>query len=246
MKKLNYPLLLIVLSSALGLIVLAYLGFWSYLAKVISDNCYRIEFMQLAITIIIAVPSVVLFYLSYIKKNNDFLTLKLDVKEGKNCKIIESTITNPVNTFKHVEFACLVVSKHPDKSDEKKAEQSSKKEPCNDKQASPNDSTILESDRDYHFFTRLTNLTNQRNSINSTDEIIRLKDNGTVVSRCKDFAFIPLPFFYEENIRYGNEIVGYSYPFNSNLLDAGVYDVRLFVFRSDKGYHRTTHTIMEI
>ena len=59
----------------------------------------------------VAVTSIVLFYLSQSKKNNDFLTLNLAVISGEKYKHITTTITNPVNSYKYIKFACLVVSK---------------------------------------------------------------------------------------------------------------------------------------
>ena len=68
----------------------------------------------------------------------------------------------------------------------------------------------------------------------------------------KGFAYIPLPFYYNENIVVGNEILQFSYSIthdeleliNSELNLTHHYEVRFFIFRTDGGYHRSTATAL--
>lgn len=54
-------------------------------------------------------------------------------------------------------------------------------------------------------------------------------------------AFIPLTFFYSENIRVGDETLTYRVPIDVRQLNAGVpYSVRFFVFPKGR-LHRSTH-----
>lgn len=53
-------------------------------------------------------------------------------------------------------------------------------------------------------------------------------------------SYIPLPFFYEENLAISDETITYRTPINTTNVQTGIaYSVRLFV-RPKVGYHRTT------
>lgn len=54
-------------------------------------------------------------------------------------------------------------------------------------------------------------------------------------------AFIPLVFFYRENVRVGDETLTYRVPVDVRQLRAGLpYSVRFFVFSKGR-LHRSTH-----
>jgi hypothetical protein len=54
-------------------------------------------------------------------------------------------------------------------------------------------------------------------------------------------AFIPLYFYYDENVRIGNENPSFTYTFDNNKeqLIKGIYTSRFFIFPKN-GYHRST------
>lgn len=58
-------------------------------------------------------------------------------------------------------------------------------------------------------------------------------------------AIIPLPFYYSENIRIGDEKLNFSVQVEQTKLAAGTYYVRFFVFH-EKRYHRSTQDILII
>ena len=60
-------------------------------------------------------------------------------------------------------------------------------------------------------------------------------------------ALVPLPFFYNENVRVADERISYTAVINTTDMNqgSGVYSVRLFV--SDTGrLHRTTHDAFKV
>lgn len=75
-----------------------------------------------------------------------------------------------------------------------------------------------------------------------TNSLYNLKNKKSMVSN--DFAFIPLPYYFEENVQVGNEKLIYEIPLvaigaNGNI---NFFDVRFFVFRNTKDlnqYHRS-------
>lgn len=83
-------------------------------------------------------------------------------------------------------------------------------------------------------------------SFKNTNSLSNLKDHNTLIK--EDFAFIQLPYYYNENIKVDNEDLSYSlgtilkkYP-NSRQ---EVYEVRFFVYRNPKDrnpYHRIVQT----
>jgi hypothetical protein len=59
-----------------------------------------------------------------------------------------------------------------------------------------------------------------------------------------NFMFIPLKYYYEENIRFGNEKPTYTHIIDNSIkyLKDGIYDVRFFVFSKTKNeLHRCVH-----
>ncbi len=79
--------------------------------------------------------------------------------------------------------------------------------------------------------------------INDPNSIYKLNGNPLKISR--DFAFIPLKYYYEENVRVGNEKLIYEVPIKSNNNtedNLNFFDVRFFVFRGQEeinSYHRS-------
>jgi len=231
MSKSQFRILSLCVLALLLLMLLKYLGFFSYIESVFIENSLRIEFLGVIGSFIVAISSIALFYVNIRKRNNDFVTLKLEVSDKITCKVITSTIENPVNSYKYIKFACLVISPVVILEDGKKAKDEK------------NNAIKGESNNDYYFLQKLNEFTNSE--ISCTNDIVKLKEHKAFISDENTFAFVPLTFFYTENIRFGNETVSYSYPLMNNSLEEGVYDVRLFVFRH-KGLHRTTHQIIEI
>lgn len=78
-----------------------------------------------------------------------------------------------------------------------------------------------------------------------TNEFELLKDQIETPIYTHNAAIIPLPFYYSENVRIGNENPGYSYMFDNNItndgviLEEGKYSVRFFIFCKGK-LHRST------
>lgn len=89
------------------------------------------------------------------------------------------------------------------------------------------------------------------NAIFSTQKVGTVVDCSNDFNKLKVFAdsifinqtieFIPLHFYYLENVQIGNESPCYTYTFNNGLknLEAGIYTVRFFIFCEGR-YHRST------
>jgi len=61
----------------------------------------------------------------------------------------------------------------------------------------------------------------------------------------QEIAFIPLEFYYSENIGIGDEKLTYRCSINNNNLKSGNYSVRFFIY-GNKKYHRSTQDLIII
>lgn len=74
----------------------------------------------------------------------------------------------------------------------------------------------------------------------STNDIAAHKEADTV-SGSQGRAFIPLPFFYSENVQISDEKVAYRAPINTHDIPVGEpYAVRFFIYTPER-LHRSTH-----
>lgn len=80
--------------------------------------------------------------------------------------------------------------------------------------------------------------------ITSTNELIYLTYNDKF-SISKEILFIPMNFYFLENIGVGNEKLNYTSFINSNELKKGNYSVRFFVF-DKRRLHRSTQDLLVI
>jgi hypothetical protein len=83
--------------------------------------------------------------------------------------------------------------------------------------------------------------------LNCTNDLLKLKDilanTGPIIAKYHG-ALIPLPFFYSEQLRIGDETLSYSTPIDTKFLKKGVpYSVRLFVFPLRR-LHRSTQALL--
>jgi hypothetical protein len=81
-----------------------------------------------------------------------------------------------------------------------------------------------------------------KSNFECTNTIAELLHKETVVTR--NFAFIPLPYYYSENVKVGNEKLIFEVPIatdeKNNMMN--FFDVRFFVFRKSgelNPYHRS-------
>lgn len=76
---------------------------------------------------------------------------------------------------------------------------------------------------------------------NYTNDFIKLKGNCESIIENENAIYIPLSFYYSENIKIGDESPTYSYVIdcNNTVLLNNIYTVRFYVFPKN-GYHRST------
>ncbi len=192
------------------------------------------------------IGSLVTYYKIQHKEQNDFLKLNIEIQHP-DCSptdiMIKTKITNNVNTFKHVKFACLVISRFYTKQQNENQHESIKQVSiCKNKIAT------LDNEFKCDFLESITKVTGCTQKLQYTNDIVRLKNFSALYNQDLEIAFIPLPFYYTENVRFGNEEVSYTFPFDPKeiKLNPGKYSVRFFVFRADCGYHRTVQDVMII
>mgnify|MGYP001021252546 CR=1 FL=1 len=85
-----------------------------------------------------------------------------------------------------------------------------------------------------------------RPSIKCTNDLIHWKKSDISYSTDNQKQFIPIPFYYKENIGIGNEHLQYEIPLPIDKLSKGNYSVRFFVFSKEAHLHRSTHCILTI
>ncbi len=61
----------------------------------------------------------------------------------------------------------------------------------------------------------------------------------------EQFAFIPLDFYYSENIRIGDEKLTYCCSVDRTQLQVGSYSVRFYIYGGNR-YHRSTQDLLTI
>jgi hypothetical protein len=61
----------------------------------------------------------------------------------------------------------------------------------------------------------------------------------------KSIAFIPLDFYYSENINIGDEKLTYRCSIDDTQLTKGNYSVRFYIY-GEKRYHRSTQDLLKI
>lgn len=107
---------------------------------------------------------------------------------------------------------------------------------------------ITKKDDDTHFMRQANQ--NLETNFKCTNDLI---GTSPFIKRlAQGFAYIPLPFFYSENLKVGNEILQFSYSLSINELaiikpnqnTTEHYEVRFFIFRDDGGYHRSTESAL--
>ena len=76
-----------------------------------------------------------------------------------------------------------------------------------------------------------------------TDEIVDIKYKP--LRYHDNRAFIPLDFFYSENIAIGDEYISYRKPIETTNLKPGIYSVRFFIVTKRRA-HRSTHSSFKI
>ena len=100
-----------------------------------------------------------------------------------------------------------------------------------------------EEDDFFGSWQRFFNTRNEPIMINSTDDFINTKNIDNIMAS-ETHAYIPLPFYYSENICIGNETVCFraSLRTNSLTVETRPYSIRMLVYSEDEHRHRTTHT----
>ena len=205
-----------------------------------DDKHKNLELIGMAGGFILFISSLWTYYNFKRKEQNDFLILNIDVQYSDRSSsdiLIKTKVTNNVNTFKKVKFACLVMSKFYDTSLNHE-----------NKQGGDNKIASLDNEFETDFLKKITSLTGCTTKVQYTNDIVTLRDFPALFDPTRDIAFLPLPFYYKENIRFGNEEVSYTFLLDLNeiKLSAGKYSVRFFVFRKDKGFHRCVHDVFTV
>ena len=70
-------------------------------------------------------------------------------------------------------------------------------------------------------------------SFTSSEHLKSLDKFDSYKSKDKEFHFIQLPYYTNENIQISNEDLTFEYSFPMNDLQSGIYDVRFFIYPTD-------------
>jgi len=94
---------------------------------------------------------------------------------------------------------------------------------------------------------RICEILNQ-SEIKKTNDLIKLENCNQTISE-KD-AFIPLGYYYDENVNVGNEELAYTFILTKEirrlLNKEGYYEVRFFVFSSEGHLHRSVQNAFSL
>lgn len=89
-------------------------------------------------------------------------------------------------------------------------------------------------------FIKKINTLYNRKDIYLTNDLIKLFDSEKKISN--DIGLIPLPYYYKENYRVGNEELSCTFILTKedrNKMENGFYEVRFFVFSNEEHLHRS-------
>ena len=81
--------------------------------------------------------------------------------------------------------------------------------------------------------------------IDRTNKFENFQSTQPIYFNNNTIAFIPLPYYYSENIAIGDEVLTYSCSIENTRLMVGNYSVRFFICGENR-YHRSTQTLLII
>lgn len=102
---------------------------------------------------------------------------------------------------------------------------------------------LIISEQDSNFLKTINTLTNNQFDLTYTNDLVNIKeyvDKNGIYSN--DIEIIPLSFYYNENVRIGNESPAYTHIFNPDRFTKNkLYSVRFFIFpENNNHYHRSS------
>lgn len=228
MKKIlkNNETLFVYFSIGLLVILVSSLTFCCKLNKLNGNNTLYVDYGMFLITtsgVLIAYIKINQYLKEKDRQKNDFLDLSVvsEVSDG-HVKII-SKIFNQSNYDKDVDFSILLISK----------------------QMSNFDFVSYIDERMFHHLL----------GMKFTNDLIKLKSyfqEGQIEKFGNDenennweVMIVPIPFYYEENVRIGNENLSFSFCLpTTDFEDNTAYSVRFFIFpkqvEGKTKYHRST------
>lgn len=216
-KKYSYHLLWLIV---IGILVWLGLQCCMYFYPCFLLSTWAEELNKDSLKIVGGIIAFLFGYMKYkeIKENeqNEFIKIKASAKVEDGYLFIDTEVKNNLNDKKKVKHAFLLI---------------------ND-EAAENDFLA-----NWHQFFMQKGFIFENPE--STNDLIRTRKFDSILSNGNQ-AYIPLPFYYKENVRIGNENICYrahlklanSVPRDSPKL----YHIRLFVFSVEGHLHRTTHT----
>jgi hypothetical protein len=80
--------------------------------------------------------------------------------------------------------------------------------------------------------------------IENTNDFGKLISSQSIYYK-EQYAFIPLDFYYSENIAIGDEKLTYCCSIDNTQLQVGCYSVRFYIYQKNR-YHRSTQDLMMI
>ena len=158
----------------------------------------------------------------YISIKNKSINNFVKISVESNSEIIKTKVWNDVNEGKGIKFALLVITPF----------------------------SIGRTDVQFtEDLNRISEKLIQQNKVEVTDDLIHWLNSAPFFQ--EDHYFIPLPFYYIENISIGNEDLTFEVDVDAvnkeePRLKTGTYSVRFFVFSNGDHLHRSTHCILKI
>lgn len=198
----------LVISFAVGYLTGLYESFpWLQLIvfDVPLDNEEKISILTMLLAIIGGFGALFQYWRNSNIERNHFVKISVSIsEEPPNHLKVRTTLHNPVNTYKEIKTAFLIITR---KSDD---------------------------------LLKTCQVNMKQSKLNKTNQLVALAGREEVFT--SHFAFIPLPYYYSENVRVGNEELSYSYIFTPEVqrqLCPGFYEIRFFVFSQQGHYHRS-------
>lgn len=167
-------------------------------------NCEgHISSLQLIATLVAGTWALILYYQKIRSDKNKFLKIYLETKSENEFVTVSTRLHNETSNVRKIEMAFLIINK----------------------------SSYLKIEDTHAYLEKVNKYF--RTSFTSSEHLKSLVKFDSYKSKDKEFHFIQLPYYTNENIQISNEDLTFEYSFPMNDLQSGIYDVRFFIYPTD-------------
>ena len=171
------------------------------------------------VKIIGGILGIIAFFWKVIDSLNSYLQISIKIEEDKNGELsIRTAISNKSVLPKDIKNAFVIIS--------------------------PENESVVKSAEIIRttFSKEITNHIDKQFTCTNDFEVLKINEPKYLDNM---YAYIPLSFYFLENVSIGDENLSYRASINKKELNSGIYSARLFIFHKTR-LHRTTQDLFRI